>query len=148
MGSLFCQWQEAGDTWACKQCGATVAMSSHDGKPFAACAIGAAKNGVAFRSMTRASRVPNFLHKNLNEGPGTELKKLLSRIGIRSEPGCKCNSRAMQMDAWGPDVCERKIDEIIGWLREEASSRRLPFSKTLATVVVRSAIRRARKHVA
>lgn len=145
MDSLFCDWEEAGEAWRCKQCDASVAKSAHGGRPFAACAVGAAKNGVAFRSMTQASRLPKFLPKNFHVGPGTELKRLLSRVGIRSEPGCKCNSRAMQMDAWGPDICEQRINEIVGWLREEATSRRLPFFETIAAAVVRTAIRRARK---
>ena len=78
-------------------------------------------------------------------GPGTELKKLLSAIGVTATPTCPCNARAAQMDAWGADECDRRRDEIVGWLAEEASARRLPFVRALADQVVRLAIRRGRR---
>lgn len=81
-------------------------------------------------------------------GPGTELKKLLRLVGITATPTCPCNARAAQMDAWGPDECETRLDEIVDWLREEAGRRRLPFSATVARQVVLLAIRRARKAAA
>ena len=77
-------------------------------------------------------------------GPGTELKKLLGRFGIKSTPNCSCNARAAQMDVWGPDECERRLDEIVDWLGEEAQRRKLPFSRLVAAQVVKLAIRRAR----
>jgi hypothetical protein len=49
------------------------------------------------------------------------------------------------MDHYGPQKCRERIDEIIGWLKEEADKRRLPFNETLARLVVRLAIRRAEK---
>jgi hypothetical protein len=49
------------------------------------------------------------------------------------------------MDAWGCDECERRLDEIVGWLAEEAASRKLPFSSTVASMLVRRAIANARK---
>jgi hypothetical protein len=81
-------------------------------------------------------------------GPGTELKKLLRLVGITATPTCPCNARAAQMDAWGSDECETRLDEIVDWLREEAGRRRLPFSATVARQVVLLAIRRARKAAA
>lgn len=81
-------------------------------------------------------------------GPGTELKKLLGMIGITATPTCSCNARAVQMDAWGADECERRLDEIVGWLEGEARDRHLLFSATVARQVVRLAIRRARKAAA
>lgn len=77
-------------------------------------------------------------------GPGTELKKLLKLVGITATPNCPCNARAAQMDAWGPDECEKRLDEIVDWLGEEAGRRRIPFVRMAATQVVRLAIRRAR----
>jgi hypothetical protein len=50
------------------------------------------------------------------------------------------------MNLWGPDECERKIDLIVGWLREEATRRRLPFVDTLARMLVKRAISNARKN--
>jgi hypothetical protein len=78
-------------------------------------------------------------------GPGTELKKLLSRIGISSTPDCSCNARARTMDENGCDWCEANIDTIVGWLREEATKRKLPFVDIAGRLLVKRAIRNARK---
>lgn len=78
-------------------------------------------------------------------GPGAELKKLLARwLGIHAQPNCTCNAHAAQMDEWGPDECERRLDEIVGWLEEQARGRGLPFVRFAAQQVVKLAIRRAR----
>lgn len=79
-------------------------------------------------------------------GPGTELKKLLSKIGITSTPTCSCNARAKKMDEWGPDECEKRIDEIVGWLKEEADKRGLPFIEMAGRILVRRAISNSRKN--
>lgn len=76
---------------------------------------------------------------------GTALTALLSRIGIAYTPDCPCRSHANQMDAWGCDECERRIDEIVGWLREEATKRGLPFLDVAGRMLVRRAIRNARR---
>lgn len=82
-------------------------------------------------------------------GPGTILKVLLRRwLGIKASPNCPCNSRARQMDTWGPDECERRLDEIVKWLGEEAARRRLPFISALARQAVLFAIRKSRKTAA
>lgn len=78
-------------------------------------------------------------------GPGTELSGMLARIGIHAAPNCSCKAHARQMDEWGPDVCEQRLPEIIGWLERQATARKLPFSRFVAEQVVRLAIRRARK---
>lgn len=78
-------------------------------------------------------------------GPGTELTTLLSKWGIRERPDCPCKSHAAQMDRWGPDRCEERLETILSWLREEARRRRLPFSRLAAGALVRLAIRRARR---
>ena len=81
-------------------------------------------------------------------GPGTELKGLLKDwLGIVASPNCSCNARARQMDAWGPDECERRLPEIVGWLEEQAKARSLPFVRFAAEQAVKLAIRRARKRV-
>jgi predicted Fe-S protein YdhL (DUF1289 family) len=80
-------------------------------------------------------------------GPGTELKKMLSGwpFYIEATPTCPCNRHAATMDEWGCDGCENRIDEIVEWLRLEASKRRLPFSTGAAKILIRRAISRARK---
>jgi hypothetical protein len=81
-------------------------------------------------------------------GPGTELKKLLSGIGIKAESGCKCADRARHMDfmeAKEPGWTQNNMEEILDWLEEEARKRNLPFVRAGARVLVKLAIRRAKK---
>jgi len=79
------------------------------------------------------------------KGPGTELKKLLARIGITPKAGCKCLARAIEMDIRGCDWCDQNIDTIVGWLREEAQKRRLLFVDAAGRMLVRRAIANARR---
>jgi hypothetical protein len=84
-------------------------------------------------------------------GPGTELKKLLKKVGITATPNCSCNARARKMDeeeAKEPGWCTAHLDEIVGWLREEATKRKLPFVDMAGRVIVRRAISNARKEQA
>jgi hypothetical protein len=81
----------------------------------------------------------------LGYGPGTELKRLLGRIGIKAEPGCKCTARAEDMDRRGCEWCDANVPLIVGWLREEATKRGLPFVDAAGTVIVRRAISNARR---
>lgn len=78
---------------------------------------------------------------------GTELKKLLAGwpFYLRATEACPCHAYAQQMDAWGPDECERRIDEIVAHLREQAAARGLPFIDAAGRMLVRRAIRNARK---
>lgn len=70
---------------------------------------------------------PIVYEQGLPNGPGVELKALLSKVGITSSPTCSCNARAAQMDKWGERECLRRLPEIAGWLREEAEKRDLWF---------------------
>jgi hypothetical protein len=81
-------------------------------------------------------------------GPGTELSKLLKRIGIEPTPTCQCRAKQQQMDAWGPDECERpeRIDEVVAVMREEATARGLPFLDVAGRLLVRRAIANARRN--
>jgi hypothetical protein len=81
-------------------------------------------------------------------GPGTELKALLKRVGIVASPGCSCNTRAKLMDAnelKEPGWCENNLETICDWLQEEATKRKLPFLRMAGKILVRKAIRNARK---
>jgi hypothetical protein len=49
------------------------------------------------------------------------------------------------MEAADPGWCERNIDTIVGWLREEAEKRRLPFVDAVGRMIVRRAIARYRR---
>jgi len=80
-------------------------------------------------------------------GPGTELKKLLKRFGINPTPTCACRAKAAQMDAWGCDECSKpeRIDEVVAVMRAEAEARGLPFLDLAGRMLVRRAIKNARK---
>lgn len=81
-------------------------------------------------------------------GPGTELHALLGRFGLTASGDCKCRSRAAYMDrleAEQPGWCEANIDEIVGWLRESAAERGLPFLDVAGRVLIRRAIATARR---
>jgi hypothetical protein len=80
-----------------------------------------------------------------SHGPGTELHAILSRFGLTASGDCKCNSRAALMDANGCDWCEANINEIVGWLRESAAERGLPFIDAVGRMLVKRAIHNARK---
>jgi hypothetical protein len=84
-----------------------------------------------------------------SHGPGTELKSLLAGWPFRivATPDCKCTSRAAYMDAKGCDWCESPegMAEIMGFLREAAEERGLPFLDLPARLLVRRAIANARK---
>jgi hypothetical protein len=49
------------------------------------------------------------------------------------------------MDDEGCDWCEKNLELITDWLEEEAQRRRLPFVRTFAALLVKRAIRNARK---
>ncbi len=78
-------------------------------------------------------------------GPGTELKKLLARLGIVASPGCSCNSMAARMDAAGPDGSESMLADVLAVMQAEAKKRGLPWIEAAARLLVKKAIRNARK---
>jgi hypothetical protein len=84
----------------------------------------------------------------LGHGPGTELSKLLKRFGIEPTPTCACRAKAAQMDALGPDECEKpeRIAEVVAVMRAEAEARGLPFLDVAGRLLVRRAIRNARRN--
>jgi hypothetical protein len=92
----------------------------------------------------RVSRIPQPAPVPTH-GPGTELKALLARVGIVAAPDCSCNARAAEMDRQGVEWCEANLDTIVGWLREQAEARGLPFIDMAGRMLVRRAIRTARK---
>jgi glycosyltransferase involved in cell wall biosynthesis len=78
-------------------------------------------------------------------GPGTELKRLLKRIGIEATPNCSCNKRANEMDWQGIEWCEEHIEEIVDWMGGEAKKRGLPYIRIAGKSIANMAIRRAKK---
>lgn len=74
---------------------------------------------------------------------GTELKKLLRRLGIKSNNKCHCDNHALEMNLRGPQWCKDNRGVIIGWMREEAMARKLPFSEVVANFLLERAIKSA-----
>jgi hypothetical protein len=77
-------------------------------------------------------------------GPGCQLRRSLAWWGIRDDGKCGCDSFAAQMDAWGPDECWKRIEEIVEHLRQAAEKKSLPFIATAARIIVGRAIEAAR----
>jgi hypothetical protein len=102
----------------------------------------------AYPAKPKKGFTPKPLRAPPTSGPGVELKKLLKRVGITASPTCSCNACACRMDeeeAKEPGWCEAHLDEIVGWLREEATKRGLPFVDMAGRVLVKRAISNARK---
>jgi hypothetical protein len=74
----------------------------------------------------------------------------LKRFGIEPTPTCQCRAKAAEMDAWGPDECEKpeRIEEVVAVMRAEAETRGLPFIDVAGRLLVRRAILNARRAAA
>lgn len=77
--------------------------------------------------------------------PGTELKLLLRKLGFAESANCGCKSHMTEMNRRGINWCEDHIDKIVLWMKSEAVKQELRFSAIFASLLVRLAIRRARK---
>ncbi len=84
---------------------------------------------------------PNFC------GPGCQLQRTLGWFGLKDDGTCHCKAYAAQMDAWGPDGCIRRIEEIVQHLREAAAKRGLPFLATAARIAIGRAVEAARQEM-
>jgi len=93
------------------------------------------------------SLFPKTIEENPN-GPGAILSGMIKKIGIVMTQGCSCRRHAIEMNEKGNDWCEANIDTIVGWLREEASKRRLPFLDSVGKLMVNRAIKKSRKLLA
>lgn len=83
--------------------------------------------------------------KKVSSGVGTRLKGLLGMIGIKASENCSCNQRAKAMDERGVEWCEQNKETIVGWLREEATKRKLPFIDAAGYLLVNRAIKLAKR---
>jgi len=88
----------------------------------------------------------------VGEGVGTEISLMLSRpawsmMGIRVTESCKCKFRAAELNAKGIEWCEKNVDTIVQWLREEHRNQgiKVPFVDEVAYDLVNEAIRRAKR---
>lgn len=105
------------------------------------------KNGITVMRRFNAPPQTSMPPATPSRGPGTELKKILSKVGITSTENCPCNSHARQMDLWGDAECEKpeRMEQILGWLRAQAEGRGLPFIRAAAAMLVRMSIRASRR---
>lgn len=94
-------------------------------------------------------KIPAGSQHELQDGPGTELKKMLNgrfwkMIGIAITSSCRCNQHLRKMNEWGPDKCYENKSTILEWLREEHEEQKisLPFSEILAMKLITKAIKR------
>ena len=79
------------------------------------------------------------------EGPGTELKRLISWFWWPTGRCERCQNRARKMNKWGPAKCRQRKPLIILWLKQSAKKAGLPFSEAAAGAMIDLAIRTAEK---
>jgi hypothetical protein len=80
--------------------------------------------------------------------PGTVLSTMIKSLGIHMSDSCSCKRHALAMNEQGNDWCEQNIDTIVGWLRDEAKRRGLPFVDMIGRIMVTRAIKKSRKLLA
>lgn len=122
----YCNLVKDGDSQKCIVCGA---IYSSEYRVRAVCGV------------DRSPPIPKG-------GPGTELKKILARFGIKATVNCKCNTRARAMDDYGIEWCEDNAETIVEWMKEEAENRGMPFISAIARMIVRRAIADAKRSLA
>ena len=76
---------------------------------------------------------------------GAALKSLLAKFLLVPQGDCGCSQHAAEMDRNGCDWCAENESIIVGWLREEATKRGLPFVDAAGRLLVRRAIANARR---
>lgn len=93
------------------------------------------------------SLFPKTIEEDPNS-PGTLLAKMIKSVGIVINDSCSCRRHALEMNAKGNDWCQENIDTIVGWLRQEAKNRNLPFIDAIGKLMVSRAIKKSRKLLA
>jgi len=78
-------------------------------------------------------------------GVGTELHSLLLRIGFVITSSCKCLEHIKRMNKLGVAWCRENTEEILGWIKSEASRRKVPFVRLAVLGLVKLAIYKASK---
>lgn len=71
---------------------------------------------------------------------------MLKRFGFEYTPDCPCESHAAEMDARGCKWCRDNIDIIVGWMKEEAENRKVPFIAFVTRRIVLKAIALAERN--
>lgn len=103
------------------------------------------------------AHIPFGMPRPSVQGPGTVLTVMLATLGIHPAVGCQCKARASTMDTNGCTWCLEHIDQIVGWIKEEANRAhfnyfpkafrlliRLPIFPVVAQLLIRFAILKSR----
>lgn len=77
---------------------------------------------------------------------GSGIKRLLALVGIHSTDQCNCTSYAAKIDAWTCEEALERLDEIVSTMEVNARSLGITFSPAAARLLVRLAIRNARRN--
>ncbi len=77
----------------------------------------------------------------VQEGPGTELEKLIP--GVFKTGGCGCQAYRDQMNRWGVTECRERRTEIIDYLQSQAARWKVPgfVSRPVLGVMIDKAIK-------
>ena len=102
------------------------------------------KCGNSWRHFLPRDYAPGPPRPRYSIGPGTALKKTLRWFGIVETASCNCTSKVGLLNKWGPDESESHLETIVGWLRDAAEQREMPFWPWAARMLVRRAIRKSR----
>ncbi len=74
-------------------------------------------------NITRQNGTLTVCERKPPPGPGTRLKKILGKFGIRITPECSCNELAQIMDQMGSEWCLRHQHLLITKIQDEARKR-------------------------
>jgi hypothetical protein len=92
-----------------------------------------------------------FVVRSAIKGPGDFLHDaILKWIGEGPTRECGCTDRINQMNGWGSAGCSEHLEEIVGWMMEEAKKRgwkmaTMPGAATVARLMVLRAVRQAER---
>jgi len=121
-----CDFQRDGDWWRCqnRDCIASYSVERFPTPPARECgevnrAVGPGRQLLIPRQKPLARQ-----SAAISKGPGDYLHDAIRKwIGEEPTNQCGCQDRIDQMNAWGPAVCRDHLDEIVGWLVDEATKR-------------------------
>lgn len=72
-----------------------------------------------------------------SEGFGTRLANTLAMV-ITETKGCGCAGHKDILDVWTEPYIRDNLEKVIDWLQTEATNRRLPFSRILTRLLLKS----------
>jgi len=79
----------------------------------------------------------NAVIDGTSSGFGTRLSNTLGMI-IKPKSGCGCAGHKDILDVWTEDYIRNNLEKVIDWLQTEATNRRLPFSRILTRLLLKS----------